>query len=139
MTNEHKLEKIALKAKSNGNSEYLAVNYKGDKESLSLLAILYYDLKQGGFPQYIYNSQGIYIAETLELLKSIGATIISKHLNNVVEYCLEHENEYQEFFDSYMEETSFKNKLLLYSINYSKENKKLIDEISGYVNKKINS
>jgi len=131
------LSKIALREKESQNYDYLADNYQNSKSALSLIAILYYDLSQGGFPQYIYNSQGIYLSETLEILDKIKAKTIHKYLSNITEYCVNNSDEYHEFLSSNFNESNFKNELWKYSLSYKKETKNILSEIKSYVQKQI--
>ncbi len=134
---EAELSKIALREKESQNYDYLADNYQNSKNALSLIAILYYDLKQGGFPQYIYNSQGIYLSETLEILDKIKAKTIHKYLSNIIEYCINNNDSYHEFLNSNFSESNFKNELWKYSLSYTKEITDILIEIKSYVRKHI--
>lgn len=100
---------------------------------LSLIAVFVYDVEKGGFAQFVYNCQGLYLGETLELFRKFNAHHTVKHLEEVVQHCLTYEDEYHTFLSIDFGSCDFKNSLHAISIRYLKSDQLLEHELKSYI------
>lgn len=106
-----KLVSRCLKDREAGMSAQILKDLKSDNSVYSLLAILFYDFREGGFAQFVYNANGIYLPEMAEVLTHVGAAGTNGYLDRVISHCIENNDGYNEFLQGDFSDCPFKDGL----------------------------
>ena len=111
MNLDQKLISRCLADRSSGLSAKVLNDLKSDNSLYSLLAIFYYDIQHGGFAQFVYNANGVYLPEMADVLSSVKADQSNIFLDQVINLCIDKNDQYQAFLTSDFEDSSFKSEL----------------------------
>ncbi|CAH0992470.1 hypothetical protein SIN8267_02595 [Sinobacterium norvegicum] len=99
----------------------------------ALLSIFSSDVNAGGFAQFVYNANGIYIGEVFEILEKIEATETAIFLDRAINLCLDEEKLYQKFLAADFADSYFKKKLDKISEDYRKAEQSFEQEAEEYL------
>lgn len=94
----------------------------------SLVAIFEHDVKEGGFSQLIYNSNGAYLIELLEVLSNLGADTAVEAMDAALNQCLNNEKLYQKFINSPFKANFLTKKLDIVTSHYQAKALPLTEE-----------
>ena len=111
MNLDEKLVARCLADRASGLSAAVLNDLKSDDSRYSLLAIFYYDIKQGGFAQFVYNANGIYLPEMAEVLSAVKADQSNAFLDQVMNLCIDKNDQYLQFLSGDFEDSPFKSEL----------------------------
>ena len=111
MNLDEKLVARCLSDRESGLSAAVLNDLKNANSLYSLLAIFYYDLKQGGFAQFVYNANGVYLPEMADVLSHVKAHQSNAFLDQVISLCIDKNDQYQQFLIGDFEESPFKSQL----------------------------
>jgi len=134
---EVKLVERCLKDRESGLSAAVLKDLKSDNSVYSLLAIFQYDMQEGGFPQFVYNANGVYLPEMADVLRHVGASQTNAYLDKVISLCVDKNEDYQEFLVGAFEDTPFKAELQALSQQYSDSEHSLQSEAGEKIAKLI--
>lgn len=95
---------------------------------LTLIAVFYSDIVTGGFARFVYNANGIYLPEVAEVLEQLKASAAVKALDEVMQFCIDANEDYQAFLSGDFSESEFKRRLNDFSEVYAMQ-ASLIEEI----------
>jgi len=100
-----------------------------------LLAVKFnYDVKQGGFAQFIYNLQGEFLADVENMLIAANAAVAHDYYVRAVTVCLESKADYFRFLTSnFTEANGVKHALQLLSVEYLQKQIDFAKEVEGYL------
>ncbi|NRB41254.1 MAG: hypothetical protein HRU20_22740 [Pseudomonadales bacterium] len=101
----------------------------------TLLAVFYYDVAIGGFERFVYNANGVYLPEVAEVLDKLNAGNATKFLDQVLQYCIDNADAYQDFLQGDFSDSDFKLALTTISSTYTESGMSLIDEIPDTLKK----
>src|SRR5690606_5910383 len=123
------LDKKCRELKVEGLSAELLDDLSNPETIFSLLALFYYDVNKGGFAQFVYNANGVYLPEMAKVLEIIGASYTKAHFDRVIRLCLDRNDEYQEFISGdFSNDNDFKDALHLLSLEYLQSDTRLESE-----------
>jgi hypothetical protein len=89
------------------------------RRNLVLAALFDYDVRKGGFAQFLYNMHGQLLREVEDMLIGANAVVAHEAYVQAVETCLADRAEYQRFLAStYTEENRIKNALHMITLAY---------------------
>ena len=89
------------------------------RRNLILAARFDYDVRKGGFAQFLYNMHGELLAEVEDMLIGANAVVAHEAYVQAMKTCLADKKEYQRFLASaYTEENSIKNALHMVTLAY---------------------
>ena len=111
MNLDEKLVARCLADRASGLSGAVLNDLKSDSSLYSLLAIFYYDMKQGGFAQFVYNANGMYLPEMAEVLAHVKAHQSNAFLDKVMNLCVDKNDDYHAFLNGEFEDSPFKSEL----------------------------
>ncbi|ROR97983.1 uncharacterized protein DUF4375 [Sinobacterium caligoides] len=94
----------------------------------TLLALFCYDVQEGGFAQFVYNSNGVYLVEVAQALEAVEADNTGLFLERVINLCLDEDKLYKKFLASDGSDGFFKRKLDKISEEYLRCDEPLIVE-----------
>lgn len=78
-----------------------------------------YDIRQGGFAQFLYNMRGHLLAQIEDMLIAARADIAHEYYVQAISLCLKNKADYQRFLASnYIEANPLKDQLQLLSVAY---------------------
>ncbi|MFZ6743653.1 DMP19 family protein [Undibacterium sp. JH2W] len=81
-----------------------------------------YDIRQGGFAQFLYNMRGHLLAQIEDMLIAASADIAHDYYVQAIGLCLKNKADYQRFLaDNYIEANPLKDQLHLLSLAYLRE------------------
>ncbi|CAA0107473.1 Uncharacterised protein [BD1-7 clade bacterium] len=98
-------------AREAGLTAAMVKETESDTTRLILASIFYADVKSGGFAKFVYNANGVYLPEMVDVLTAIGAENTNSHLDAVLNYCVSHHDDYVAFLEGDFTDSSFKEKL----------------------------
>ncbi|CAA0091148.1 Uncharacterised protein [BD1-7 clade bacterium] len=98
-------------AREAGLTAAMVKETESDGTRLILASIFYTDVESGGFAKFVYNANGVYLPEMVDVLTAIGAENTNSHLDVVLNYCVSHHDEYVAFLEGDFSESPFKTKL----------------------------
>ena len=78
---------------------------------LILSAIFFDDVASGGFAKWVYNANGVYLPETVDVLTAIGADSTNGYVDRVLNHCVNYHDDYQSFLAGEFEDSPFKEAL----------------------------
>lgn len=137
MNLDEKLVARCLSDRSAGLSAKILNDLKDDNSLYSLLAIFYYDIKQGGFAQFVYNANGVYLPEMAEVLSYVKAHQSNAFLDQVINLCVDKNDQYQQFLSGDFEDSPFKSELQLITQAYLESDSPLQVEAAEFMTKLI--
>jgi|GEM_PF-2012109 len=108
---------------------WLSITDSGDWQAIAsthaqqlphLLAARFdYDIRQGGFAQFLYNMRGHLLAQIEDMLIAARADIAHDYYVQAITICLKNKADYQRFLGSnYIEANPLKDQLQLLSVGY---------------------
>lgn len=102
---------------------------------LTLLAVFYHDMYKGGFEHFIYNANGVYLPEVLEVLGTLKAHEAAAQLDKAIQYCIDESDAYQVFLQGDFSDSPFKTALSVLSDESRAAEVQLLDEIAAPLKK----
>jgi hypothetical protein len=133
-----KLQQHCLHNREVGLTAAIVDDIDNAANQYALLAIFSSDINAGGFAQFVYNANGIYIGEVFEILTKIEATETAVFLDRAINLCLDQEKLYQKFLAGPFADTFFKKKLDKISEDYREAEQSFEDEAAAYLTELIN-
>ena len=116
----NQLIKKSLSDREAGLTAVILEDMSNPQNIYSLIAVFAYDVYEGGFAQFIYNSNGIYLAEVAEALETVGADSTGVFLERAINACLDDDKSYKKFLAGNFADCFFKKKLDKISADYAK-------------------
>lgn len=94
-----------------GLSANILKDLKSPQNQLTFIAVFFSDVSKGGFEQFVYNANGIYLPEVAEVLEAVNAGHAVASIDQVIQLCIDENEAYQAFLQGDFSDCEFKQKL----------------------------
>ena len=125
-------DKIILRCQQDrekGLTASILKDLKNPSHQLTLLSVFYADVTAGGFEQFIYNANGVYLPEVAEVLDAVNASHATEFLDAGMQHCIDESEAYQSFLVSDFSDCAFKAAIRDITDRYTDTGISLIEEI----------
>lgn len=124
-----------LADREKGLTASILKDLKQPGHQLTLTAVFYYDVSEGGFERFIYNANGVYLPEVAEVLDLLNASNAVKYLDQAIQLCIDSQSDYQAFLQGDFSDSEFKSALNAITQAYRDSEQSLIVEIPETLSK----
>jgi hypothetical protein len=94
-----------------GLSASILKDLKSPQNQLTFIAVFFSDVSKGGFEQFVYNANGIYLPEVAEVLEAVSASHAVACIDQVIQLCIDDNDAYKTFLAGDFNHCAFKQKL----------------------------
>ena len=126
-----------LQVRENGLTKAMITDSSSPEVRLTLLSIFFFDVEKGGFERLVYNANGVYLPELVDVLSAVGADETNAFLDRVINVCLDDVDQYNAFLEGDFSDCELKTKLHKLSEEYRQLEQRLEIEASSVLEKLI--